>query len=251
MKAFFFMLLLLLLGVSNYSVLGSPERKPKTKGDSLSYLFKPMGLFDLMAGTDFRTAGRANENLPSSIQTNYAAGFSARMQSSVLWSYRSTQKKRKRFTWGDILAGEVFAGKLSTTLQHESGNVWTAYQFEFGFGGRLTINEQSELGLNLILLKFSRDNVSGNISGSGILGRYRYKRIMLDAGAEARQERAFGVVIDVRDKIPLQGLWSVRYLMPSGRNLGIKAETLSGIYHQDGYQYSKMWSVKIFYGIYF
>jgi hypothetical protein len=251
MKVFFLTLLLLWPGAAIHPVFGNPDKQFRTKGDSISPLVKPMGLFDLMAGADFRSAGRANENLPFSIQTNYATGFSAHLQSSILWSYRSLQNKNKRFVWGDILAGEVFAGKLSTTLPHESGSVWTAYQFEFGFGGRLTINEQSELGLNLILLKFSRDNVSGNISGSGILGRYRYKRIMLEAGTEARQERAFGVVIDVRDKIPLQGLWSVRYLMPSGKNLGIRAETLSGIYHQDGYQYSKVWSVKIFYGIYF
>ncbi len=155
------------------------------------------------------------------------------------------------FTWGDIIAAEIFTGTLSTKLQHESGNLWVAYQFDFGLGGRLTINDHSEAGLNLILLKFSRDNVSGNISGSGIVGRYRYKRLLAEGGLIARHDRALGVIIDLRDRIAMQGTWTLRYLMKRGKNIGVTAESLPGIFHQDTFQYTRIWSVKIFYGIYF
>lgn len=237
------------LVLTSLRVIGGPLIK--LAEDTTSHPVFPMGFFELNFGTTYRSAGMAGESQPSVIQTNYATGFSGRMQSSVLWNYRHTQQTKHRFTWGDIIAAEIFTGTLSTKLQHESGNLWVAYQFDFGLGGRLTINDHSEAGLNLILLKFSRDNVSGNISGSGIVGRYRYKRLLAEGGLIARHDRALGVIIDLRDRIAMQGTWTLRYLMKRGKNIGVTAESLPGIFHQDTFQYTRIWSVKIFYGIYF
>jgi hypothetical protein len=209
---------------------------------------RPLGLFDLQAGATWRSTQMKSTIPGDGWRVNRAGGISVRMQSSILWSVRA---RNKAFTWGDILGAELFAGTLSTHLPHESGNAWIAYQFDFGFGGRLRLGRNSEAGVNVLLLKFSRDNVTGNISGSGVTGRYRYKRLLAEAGLVARHERALGVLTDIRDKISVQQAWTLRYLFRSGRNLGVTAETLSGHYHQDEFLYSKIWSVKIFYGIYF
>jgi hypothetical protein len=225
------------------------EARDLTRDDSLSRI-KPMGLFDLNGGADFRSA-RVRNDIPFANEfTNLASGFSGRMQSSVRWSYRALTPGRK-FEWGDILAGEVYIGKLSSVSPHQTGNLWLAYKFEFGLGGRLRINDHSEAGVNLILLKFSRDNVSGNFSGSGITGRYRYKRAMIEAGAEARQDRVLGVLIDIQKKIPLQYAFTGRYLLKRGRNIGLHLELLPATFAQDGMAYSKTWSLSLFYGIYF
>jgi hypothetical protein len=150
-----------------------------------------------------------------------------------------------------VLSAELFAGTLSTAMPHESGNSWVAYRFDFGFSGRLTLGAKTEIGLNLILLTFSRDNISGNISGSGISGRLRHHRILGEAGLLARHDRAAGVFTDLRGNIPMQGTFAVRYLFPKGRNVGISSDVLFGTFHQDAYRYPQIWSLKLVYGIYF
>jgi hypothetical protein len=211
--------------------------------------FRPMGLSDFTLGVNERMA-HVQDSVPGNKFVNSAFGVSARMQSSILWSYKSPDNTR-RFMWGDILAAEVFAGQLTTGFSHQTKGIWVAYSFEFGFGGRFKINNNSEAGLNVILLKFSKDNVSGNVSGSGITARYRVRRILAEAGAEARHDRVLGIATDLSRKIPLQTNLTARYLLKKGRNIGINLSTLQSNYLQDGISYSRTWSLKIFYGIYF
>jgi hypothetical protein len=225
------------------------------KGSSITHAdsvpgIRPMGLFDLQLAAVARQSGVAADATPGSIATNRAWGFSGRMQSSVRWSYKARQRP-SRFAWADLIAAEVYLGNLSSSFSHQTGQLWMAYKFEFGLGGRLRISDDQDLGINLVLLKFARDNVSGNISGSGITGRYRYQRAMLEAGLDARQDRALGVAIDLSRHIPLQYVFTGRYLLKSGRNIGVTLETLPGTFYQDSNQYTKTWSWKVFYGIYF
>jgi hypothetical protein len=220
----------------------------KVQQDSMSFHRLPMGLFDLNLGLNYRSALVLGAQNAESLHR--AAGVSGRMQTSILWSLRGSERTH-RFTWGDIIGAELFAGTLSTTFSHQTGKLWVAYKFEFGVGGTLRLSDQSEAGLNLIILKFSRDNVSGNISGSGITGRYRYKAIMIEAGAEARHERVAGIFTSLHKNIPLQLNLTGRILMKGGKNAGLTCESLQGVYHQDDFQYSRIWSLKIFYGIYF
>jgi hypothetical protein len=241
------LLLLLTLGVEAKDLPGDSTRKMNLN-DSTSRI-QPMGLFDLNAGANFRSAHMSNDISPGNSFINQASGFSGRMQSSIRWSYRAIRPRK--FMWGDILSGEVYIGKLSSSMPHQSGDVWVAYKFELGIGGRLTISKNSDVGLNLILLKFARDNVSGNFSGSGITGRYRYKRAMIEAGAEARQDRALGVLIDIQKKDPLQLTFTGRWLLKGRRNIGVNLETLPAMFSENGVDYSKTWSLRIFYGIYF
>jgi hypothetical protein len=210
-----------------------------------------MGFFDLNIGADVRQASKWDLEKNNELFNNSGAGVTARMQSSFIANHLIDFTKRK-LIFGDVLAGELSGGVLIHDKRTVSFN--PGYRFEFGFGLIKKINARNDLGLTLTMLKFGRDNVSPNFSGSNFLIRYRFSRIMAEAGIEARRSRIIGWT-DLFNKkaFPVQYLLVLRYLLPGNKNMGMRIEYLTNninIYDED-LNMHKVFSLKIFYGIYF
>jgi hypothetical protein len=219
------------------------------QSDSTSRTYK-MGFFDLNIGADIRQASKwdlSNNNL----YNNFSSGITARMQSSFIANHL-IDFTNKKLIFGDVLAGEFSGG----VLVHDKGSMSfnPGYRFEFGFGCIRKINTRNDIGLTLTLLKFARDNVSPNFAGSNILIRYRYSRIMLETGIEARRSRIVGWT-DLFDKnaFPVQYLFMMRYILPKNKNMGVRVEYLTNNknINDEDLNMHKVLSLKVFYGIYF
>ena len=218
------------------------------QSDSTFNIYK-MGFSDLNIGADVRQAYKWDSN--NELYDNFSSGITARMQSSFIANHL-IDFTNKKFAFGDVLAGEFSAGILVRDKASASFN--PGYRFEFGFGCIGKINPRNDIGLTLTMLKFARDNVSPNFAGSNFLLRYRYSRIMIEAGIEARRSRIIGWT-DLFNKsaFPVQYVFILRYLLPKNRNVGMRVEYLKNNtnVHDDDLNMQKVISLKIFYGIYF
>jgi hypothetical protein len=218
-----------------------------------------MGFFDLNLGADLRNFKGAHVENPTASFINKAYFLTARMQSSFLHNYIFSNRL-KRIRFGDVLAAELSPGII---LEKPDKNFipGIAYRFEFGFGTIISINNKNDVGLTLTLLKFARDKVSPNISGSNILLRYRYGRLMAEGGIETRRDRIFGWLnyFNINNHLPVQYTFTTRCLLGSGKNIGFRFEYMlakSGSETVPNYMYEnvifkELWSLKLFYGIYF
>jgi hypothetical protein len=217
--------------------------------DSISKSYK-MGFFEFNIGADLRQASKWNLD-NNVLYNNFSAGITARMQSSFIANHLIDFTNRK-FIFGDVLAGEFSGGLLVNDKRSVSFN--PGYRFEFGFGCIRKLNIRNNIGLTLTLLKFGRDNVSPNFAGSNFLLRYRYSKVMMEAGIEARRSRIAGWTdLFNKNAFPVQYLVVLRYLLPDNKNLGIRMEYLFNninIYDDD-LNMHRVISLKIFYGIYF
>jgi hypothetical protein len=212
-------------------------------------IFGRMGFSDLNIGIDLRQASKWDLN-KNNLYNNFGVGITARMQSSFIVNHLMDFSKRK-FIFGDVLAGEFSGGIL---IQDKSVSFNPGYRFEFGFGCIRRINSRQDLGLTLTMLKFGRDNVSPNFAGSNFLLRYRHARIMLEGGIEARRSRIIGWTdLFNKNAFPVQYLFMLRYLLPGNKNMGIRMEYLNNktITYDEDLNMHKVFSLKIFYGIYF
>ena len=214
-----------------------------------------MGFFDLNLGINWnRSWGESISN--KSTFHERAVGLSLRMQSSFIDNYLTKSNRRIRF--GDILAAEIAAGKIGPAGE-DRWNVWLAYRFEFGFATVAKLTDESDIGLTLTLLKFARDRISPNVSGSNILLRYRRGRMMAEGGMEARRDRIFGwlTYFTTVSQFPLQYTITARYLFETeetyGVNLGLRFElaNASSDYILGDLNYEGWWTLRLFYGIYF
>jgi hypothetical protein len=220
---------------------------------------KRLGFGDFHIGPDIRHAKGSfpiSKAGQSGKISSTAAGITGRLQSSFIRNYLLAHKN-SRFSAGDVLAAEMSLGGLSANSPTEDSGIWLAYRFEFGFGAVYKISKNQEIGITLTLLRFSRDRVSQNISGSSLSVRYRYSSIVAEAGLESRRERIAGWLFPLMGSttVPLQYQFTMRYLLSRLRNTGIRTEWLSGINHglftPENTHFTSVWSVHVFYGIYF
>ena len=216
-----------------------------------------MTFSELNVGLDFR-ASRGNyihvsKGFNQSYLTN-SYGLSARMQSSFIANYLTPNQKR--FQIGDVLAGEVATMVLHSNNPDLHSPIGVAYRFEFGLGTIFRINKNQDIGLNLIILKFARDRVSPNISGSFIQLRYRYKRLLVEGGIEARRDRIFGWLQALQPNfyMPIQSHIKLSLLCNRSHILGLRAEWFGNeqnLYLQNNMNTKLSITARLYYGIYF
>ena len=190
--------------------------------DSLS----KMTLSHVTIGLDYRHSnGNYIINLNSINKPYYSNsyGIVARMQSSIIANYLT---KQRRFIIGDVLAGEVGSIFMETSNPDIKNNIGFTYRFEFGLGTIFRINKKQDIGLNLIILKFTRDRVSPNISGSFVALRYRYRSVLMNVGIEARRDRIFGWIQALQPNfyMPMQYNFEISWLCRMQRLIGLRLE---------------------------
>ncbi len=160
------------------------------------------------------------------------------------------ERKAGKIKVVDLLASELSIGDFYSSNPKEKSGIWIAYKFEFGVGTIFKVNQHNEIGVNFILLKFARDKVSPNISGSGILLKYRFENWQIEGGVESRRERMFGYLMPK----PVQYILNFKYLIDGNSNFGIRLETLRGNRNKLNsglVEIDQVKTLKIFYGKYF
>jgi|GEM_PF-6765280 hypothetical protein len=166
-------------------------------------------------GIDYQTVGINNY---TSVSRTYkpvitqvsSQSLSIRMQSSL---FEKLWKKKHKLNIADILVSEFNVGNKS--LSEKPLNAFIAYRFEYGTSllWRPSINHQ--FGVHLVLLKFTHTGIMANVSGSAIVLRYKYKRILFEPAVESQTQLLFGWVAGTAQiqnfHIPLQATLSIKY----------------------------------------
>ncbi len=213
---------------------------------------------NLNLGLDLRKSNgnyfNPNRNNSLGLYATRLYGLSVQFQNSFIANYIAP--KQRRFIATDILGAEGGIGFFSSNNPDIKGVVGVYYRFDFGLATIYRINRNNDLGLNLILLTFSRDRVSPNISGSLVQVRYRYKRIIVEAGIEARRDRIFGWLqaLQPNFEIPLQYHLHSTLLQSNMRTTGLRLEymgTHSSQYLQNNLNPLSTLSIRVYHGIYF
>ncbi|GAB4126620.1 MAG: hypothetical protein OHK0045_01550 [Raineya sp.] len=103
-------------------------------------------------------------------------------------------RKNKQFSWGDVFLVESKIGFRRQQIER-SNHILLGYNFSAGLMANYLINEQNEIGLIFVPLKFTSDKVSPNISGSYIGIRYANRHICLTIQHESRDLSFLGWLI--------------------------------------------------------
>lgn len=177
---------------------------------------------DLNLGLDTRSLNTRDSLF---LYQTYVGGISLRYQSSILLGY-CLKKPDKRFKVGDILSSEISVGYMQSNDPVQKLPVWFAYRFEMGAAFLYSFNQSTEVGLNLILLRFSRDFVTQNMSGSAIEVRARWKRMVVEAGVDSRQLRILGPPVPYFNQEEENNMHHLgfRYFLNGEKNLGFRVE---------------------------
>lgn len=184
----------------------------------------------LNVGLDYRFCEGKYDRGPNSANfQNFKTslyGFSLQYQTSFLGNY--LLKNNKKIKLGDLLSSSLGLGIYNSKHPEIDIPLATYYNFEFGFGAIWSIHKQHEIGLNLMILKFARDRVSPNRSGSMMMLRYRYSKYTLSVGVEARRDRIFGwlQVFQTALLVPLQYHFQLEYAMLKTKKVGLRIEVL-------------------------
>ncbi len=182
------------------------------------------------AGLDYQTMGIDKYNLvgrtynPNTIQVS-TQSISIRMQSSLL---EKLWKKKHKFNVADFLATELNAG--NKYLSEKPLNGWAGYRFEYGTSLLWRPSTNHQFGMHIILLKFTHTGIMANISGSAIVLRYKYKRMLFEPALESQEQLFFGWVAGLASfkslSAPLQATLSIKY-QHKGTLYGIRASYFS------------------------
>ena len=241
----------------------------QVKGQNRDALIAPMGFFDLNIGLDARInslrrydslelKGYYGSKTPSSLSSDrYLSsyfGISAKMQNSFIATF--FKDKMKRFVIGDLLSAELSAGYANSKLREVKTGIWATYRIEFGAGAIYRLNANNDLGLKVFLLRFNRDLLSPDLFGSSIFLKYRYRRLWLEGGIESGRKLYGGwLYVFSEEADPWQLSITGKYLLPGRKNIGIRVENFpknqfsNNLYTELGEEI--LWTVKLFYGIYF
>lgn len=182
------------------------------------------------AGLDYQTmginsyspAGRTYN--PNTIQVS-TQSLSIRMQSSLL---EKLWKKKHKFNVADFLASEFNVG--NKYLAEKPLNGWASYRFEYGTSLLWRPSSNHQFGMHFILLKFTHTGIMANVSGSAIVLRYKYKRMLFEPALESQQQLFFGWVTGLANiqslSAPLQASLSIKY-QHKGTLYGLRASYFS------------------------
>lgn len=179
---------------------------------------------DINLGLDSRSLNTRDSLF---LYQTHVGGISLRYQSSIMLGYYLNQPD-KRFKVGDILSSEISVGYMQSNDPVQKLPIWFAYRFEMGASFLYSFTESSEVGLNLILLRFSRDFVTQNMSGSAIEARARWKRMVVEAGVDSRQLRILGPPVPYFNRKEEKNMHhlGIRYFLKPDQNLGFRLEWL-------------------------
>ncbi len=211
--------------------------------DSISQAYR-LRVGDINVGMDTRFLTTADPSMRS--YRTYVVGLGFRYQSSIVFQYFDT-KENKRFKIGDLLSGEIAAGYMNSNDPTQKIPVWFAYRFEIGLAMVYRISKESDIGLNFILLRFARDFVTQNISGSGIDLRWRIKRWVAEGGIDNRGLRMVGYVANANDERNAVH-FGLRYLLSGDQNVGLRFESFDASRSQNG---DGFYTIRVYYGKYF
>ena len=147
--------------------------------------------------------------------------ISGRMQSSL---FEKLWKKHRKLNITDFLASEFNVGNKYNA--EKTLNAWAAYRFEYGASLLWRANANHQFGMHLILLKFTHTGIMGNVSGSGVVLRYKYKHLLFEPALESQTQLFFGWfagVLALKDfAVPLQATMSIKYQY-KGNIYGVRA----------------------------
>lgn len=215
-----------------------------SQGTSLEPASYRLKIGDLNGGLDTRYLTTSDSSHTQQYNT-YTGGLSFRYQSSIVFNY--FDRRNKRFKIGDLLSGEISAGYMNSADPVQKIPFWFAYRFEIGLATIYRISEHSNIGVNLILLRFARDFVTQNISGSGIDLRWRLKRVIVEGGIDNRGLRIVGYVTNANDERNM-GHIGLRYLLGTDKNVGLRMEFFNVSRSQNG---DGMYNLRAYWGKYF
>lgn len=179
---------------------------------------------DLNMGLDTRFLHTLQDSATPSYYSTTTQGLSFRYQSSVILQ-ALTKYPGKRFKIGDLLSGEMAGGVMQSNDPVQKIPFWFAYRFEMGMVMQYRFSQKVELGMNLILLRFARDYVTQNVSGSALDLRLRVHHLIFEGGIDNRVLRIFGYVANANDEANMRHL-GFRYLLSPDRNIGARLEWL-------------------------
>ena len=203
---------------------------------------------DLNLGLDAHMTSN-NDSASTFRYNNQAIGLSGRYQTSVVANH-IRNGKTKRFEIADMIAGEMAFGLLQTENPAYKPPLWFNFRFDLGVGALFRINENQDVGLNWILMRFANDDISTYVSGSEMQARYRYKKLSVELGTANRNVRVGGFT-ETYLKTKGEGnvtSFGFRYLMNDKRNLGVRIETFN--LGENAFS-DRLFNCRIFYGYYF
>lgn len=214
---------------------------------------------ELNIGLDYRTA--TYKILVDKIHQKYSeknyneswTGITSKLQSSFVAEYmmKNTQKS---FKYGDLIGGEIGLGYINSDSTGNS--IRFNYRFDFGFGFTKTLNQNHEFGMNFYILKFINEGIVPNGSGSSIVLRYRFNKLILESCLDSHRQRIVGWItgLDPKNNVTLQAGCSIKYNLENDQQIGIRYEQMpvSEVKHIDKNQESQSrFAFRIFYGIIF
>lgn len=140
-------------------------------------------------GTDFGyTSGKSSGEQS---YAKYAAGVSTAVSTSFLLTCFTPQTKHK-FKIGDYFSGQLGTGAIHSRFLSGSTAWWTWYRFQVGLQSTWDIASRIRIGLKLILLDFSHNQLMQNTSGSSIALSFRQQRLELSGGLGSTRQRFLG-----------------------------------------------------------
>lgn len=126
-------------------------------------------------------------------RNNFGIGAYGRVMASTMLNFFEFRESKK-FRWGDVFLVENKIGFRRQQIE-QSNRVLLGYNFSVGLMANYLINEQKEIGLIFVPLKFTSDKVAPNVSGSYIAFRYANGHFTLTIQYESRDLSFFGWLI--------------------------------------------------------
>lgn len=205
--------------------------------------------YQIMSISKYAAATRTYQ--PAIIQVS-TQSLSARMQSSL---FEKLWKKRHKLNVTDYLASEFNVGNKYLTQQ--TLNAYVAYRFEYGASLLWRASANHQFGLHIIVLKFTHTGIMANVSGSAIVLRYKYKRMLFEPALESQTQLFFGWLAAAAQlknyNISLQASGSIKYQY-KGNVYGVRASffPLNNMPFQADYVRTlNNFSVRVFIGVCF
>lgn len=117
-------------------------------------------------------------------RNNFGASTFGRVMASTALNFFQFRENRS-LRWGDMFLLEKRLGYRRSQIEG-TNHLLLGYNFSIGLIANYLINQENEIGLILVPLKFVSDRVAPNISGSYVALRYGNSKIALSLSYESR-----------------------------------------------------------------